>query len=65
MLVKHCGSHWQHEFLQGLSETTLLYNLQLVTELMVVIANNADSDMVNCCLQVFKGAYGFLSLEAR
>ena len=77
VLVKHCGSPWQHEFLQklaegrrvvdladpltreqatnytgeflqGLSEPILLYNLQLVHELMVVIASNADSDMANC-----------------
>lgn len=75
VLVKHCGSQWQREFLQkladgrrvvdladpltreqatnytgeflqGLSKPTLLYNLQLVPEL--VIASNADSDIANC-----------------
>ena len=77
VLVKHCGSQWQQEFLQKLaegrrvvdladpltreqatnytgdflhrlSEPTLLYNLQLVPELMIVIASNADSDIANC-----------------
>ena len=77
VLVKHCGSQWQREFLQNLAQgrqvvdladpltreqatnytgeflqslnkPTLLYNLQLLPELVNVIAGEQTSGVNNC-----------------
>lgn len=47
-LTREQATNYTGEFLHRLSEPTLLYNLQLVPELVSVIASNADSDVANC-----------------
>ncbi|MEE1231340.1 MAG: hypothetical protein UHM56_09585, partial [Phascolarctobacterium sp.] len=77
VLIKHCGSQWQREFLQNLAQgrqvvdladpltreqatnytgeflqslnkPSLLYNLQLLPELVNVIAGEQTSGVNNC-----------------